>query len=188
MASKSIHLGRRIRRDQLLDRRVDPQRHRAQRAQEVNDIPAIDQHLHLPPATPPTLVITLLPTEEATHKPFDARVMLNDLACRGVEALSGAQGVLARLEHNVEERREDVRKGQDAEGGNDRGETAEVGDAGADDVRDGPVDGDQRDPGELPVALSKWRRGEELHGDVVVEDFDTDVAVERGSDPVDFGQ
>lgn len=108
--------------------------------------------------------------------------MADHTAGGGVEAFAGPERVLARLEAHVQEGGEDVGEGQDAEGGDDRGEAAEVGDAGADDVREGPVHGDEHDPGDLAAALRQRRRGEQLDGDVVVEHLDADVAVQGRGD------
>ena len=82
----------------------------------------------------------------------------------------------------MQEGGEGVREVQNARRGDDGGETRKIRDGGADDEGDGPVDGDDGDPEHLARSLGEWWGAEEFDADVVVQDFDADVAVERGGD------
>lgn len=59
---------------------------------------------------------------------------------------------------------------QDAEGGDDGGEADEIRDAGADDIGNDPVDGDEDDPGDFAgFGGQRWGM-EDLDEDIVVDD------------------
>lgn len=71
----------------------------------------------------------------------------------------------------MEEGREAVAELDDADRGDDGDEAGKVGDGGADDEGDGPVDGDDAHPKELAFAVGERRGTEEFDGYVVVENW-----------------
>ena len=66
-----------------------------------------------------------------------------------VEGFLGQHSVLLDVEAELEEGREGVGEVADAEGADEGGDVADVGDCGGDYVGDGPVDGDDEDPGDF---------------------------------------
>lgn len=82
----------------------------------------------------------------------------------------------------MKNRGERVRELQDTQRRDEGGKAEEVRDRGRDDESDGPVDGDDDRPEHLAFLAVHGRGGEPFHEDVVVEDFDADVAVEAGGD------
>ncbi len=129
----------------------------------------------------PDIEIPLL-GEEAADPPLEAAVVVDDLARRGIEALTLLHGVLLDVVAESEHGRETVRELHEAHSGGQAGEPEEVGDGGGEDECDGPVDGDDGGPEDLTTASQEGWRVEILHADIVVEDFDADVAVECSSD------
>ena len=95
----------------------------------------------------------------------------------GIEPLAITQGVLFDVEGNVQPGGEGVCELDDADRGHDGGEAGEVGDGGADDEGDGPVDGDDCDPEEFTVFEGEWWGAEEFDADVIVEDCDGGLLV-----------
>ena len=155
MAPKSIKLRFRINQDQILHRGPDAQPGRRQGAQEINNIP----HIQIP-----------ILRHEPPHQPLDASVVQDDVAGDGVEALAALEGVFLDVEGQVEERGEGVGELEDAKGGDDAGEAGEVGDRGADDKGDGPVDGDDGHPDPFARLVGERGGAEDFDADVVVED------------------
>lgn len=86
-------------------------------------------------------------------------------------------GVALDAVGDVQDGREGVGELQDARCRDDGGEAGEIGNGGADDESDGPVAWDDGHPEEFAGPLVKRRGAEEFDGDVVVQDFDADVAV-----------
>lgn len=167
MATKRINLRLLKCRNQALNTGVKPKPGRRERAQRVEDIPAI--HRHLPgPATP-----------EAARKPLEADIVSRDDAGRRIEPLAqlGANRILVRMERDAQRWREHVREGQDAGGADDGGQAAKGRDRGCDDVRDDPVDGDEDCPEDFAGALRERGRVEEVDEEIGVDDFQADVAV-----------
>lgn len=154
MTAVSIDLRLGINENQILTRGPDAQPGRRQRAQKVDDVP----NIQIP-----------IPSHEAPHHPLHARVLQADLPGDGVKTLAAAQGVLLDVEGEVEEGGEGVGELEDADGGDDGGETGKVGDGGADDESDGPVDWDQGDPEDFAILLAEGWRAEKFDGYVIVE-------------------
>ena len=115
--------------------------------------------------------------DEAAHPAADAVVEARDLACGGIEAFVGADGVLVDRVAEGHDRRESVSELQDADGGDEGGELEEGWDRGCDDKGDGPVDWHDADPEPLALLGREGWGAEKVDEDVVVEDFDPDVAV-----------
>lgn len=114
MASESRDLRSSKRSNKRLNRTVRSQRRRDQRSKQIDDMP--DMHIPVLPEGPcPTL---------------EAAVESSDDAGRGIEAFAGLQGVPLDQKSDVEPGREGVGELQDAERGDDGGQTGEVGDLG----------------------------------------------------------
>ena len=154
MAAVGIDLRLGINEDQILHGGPDAQASRRQRAQKVDDVP----NIQVP-----------IPSHEAPHQPLHASVLQTDLPGDGVEALAAAQGVFLDVEGKVQEGGKGVSKLKDANSGDDGGKAGEVGNGGADDEGDGPVDWDQGNPEDFAVLLGERRGVEEFDGYVVVE-------------------
>ena len=155
MAPKSIKLRLRINQNEILHRGPNAQSRRRQRPHKVNHVPNVQVPIlrHEPP-----------------HQPLHTPILQCDLSRRGIEPLAGLQGVLFHVEGNVQPGRESVCELDDADRGHDGGEAGEVGDGGADDEGDGPVDGDDGDPKELAHFVGEGWGAEEFDANVVVED------------------
>jgi len=94
----------------------------------------------------------------------------HDLARQWVEALAGLKGVELDHVRDGEDGREGVGELQDADGGDDTRQAGEGGNASGDGERDGPVDGDHGDPGDLAGARLQRGRVEDFDKNVVVDD------------------
>ena len=70
---------------------------------------------------------------------------------------------------------------EDADGGNKRRDIGELGDSGADDESKCPIN-DHRNCEEVLSSLDRQRRSmEQLHQDVLIDDFDANVPIQRSS-------
>ena len=156
MAPKGIKLRLRINQYQILHRGPNPQPGRRQRAKKVQHIPNIQ--------------IPICRHETPCPSPH-AAVLQADLACDGIEALAVPRGVLLDVVGQMQEGRKGVGELDDADGGDDGGEAGEGGDGGADDEGEGPIDGDDGGPEELPGFVGEGWGAEEFDADVVVEDW-----------------
>lgn len=107
---------------------------------------------------------------------------MDGLAGGGVESLAGLDGTLLDHEADVEHGRERVGELQNASGGDEAGQIADLWDGGGDEEGDAPVDRHDDDPGEFPRAGAKAGEAEVVHQNVVVDHLDADVAVEHGRD------
>lgn len=172
MAAKSIELRLRIDQDQILHRGPNAQSRRRQRPQEVHHVPDVQ--------------IPIL-RHEPPHQPLHTPILQCDLSGSGVEPLAGAQGVLFDVEGKVQPGGEGVCELDDADGGHDGGEAGEVGDGGAEDEGDGPVDGDQCDPEEFAVFKGEGWGAEEFDADVIVEDCDGGLSISKSSGSIMAG-
>ena len=127
--------------------------------------------------------------DETTHPATYAVVEARDLPRGGVEAFVGSYRVLVDSEAEGHDWRERVGELQDADGGDEGGELEEGRDRGCDDEGDGPVDGHDADPEPLAILGREGWGAEEVDEDVVVEDFDPDVAVQPcGDESAHYGQ
>ena len=155
MAPISIKLRLCIYQNQILHRRPNAQSRRRQRPQKVKHVPNIQIPIlrHKPP-----------------HQPLHTPILQRNLPRCGIEPLAGAQGVLFDVEGDVQPGGETVRELDDADRGDDGGEARKVGDGGADDEGDSPVDGDDSHPEEFAVFVGEGWGAEEFDADVVVED------------------
>lgn len=168
-ASERVEL--RVRKDinHTLDRRISTKTRRCQCAAKVENV----EHIHIPRAT-----------KEAADETADTAVVANNLASGGIKALAlrRSNGVPLREVPERQKRREAVAELDDTEGGDDGDEAEEVWDTGGDDEGNGPVDGYDDAPQDVAGPRGERGRAEEIHEDVVVEDFDADVAVQTGCD------
>ena len=106
----------------------------------------------------------------------------SDLSSTLVKAFTLFERAHLDVVSKVKQRREGVRKLQDANGSDEAGQIGELRDGGGDDEGDGPVDWNNDDPQEFARTGAEGRELEELHEDVLVDDFDADVAVQGSSD------
>ena len=166
-AGKRIHLRILKRINQPLTSGISTQPGHRKRTAQIDNIPNID--------IPPT-------SHETPRNPRNPAVMLGDIAGIGIKPFAVTEGVFLDVEREGEPGREGVCELDDAEGGDDGDEAEEVGDGGGDDEGDGPVDGDDDGPEDFAFAGGEERGVEEVHEDVVVEDFDADVAVQACGD------
>jgi len=134
MAAESIKLRHRVNQDQILHRRPNPQPRRRETAEEVEEIEDVE-----PPAS----------SHKSPHHALDPPILASSGAGGWFKALTRAQSVLLDVVGEMQEGREGVRELQNTDGGNDSCEAGEIGDGGADDEGDGPVDGNDGDPKEF---------------------------------------
>ena len=155
---------------QALGRRVDAQRSRGQRTEEVEEVEAVQCPLDL----------------EASHPALEAAVDVVVLLGKGIEDLLRHHGVLLDLEAERQQRGEGVRELQDADGAHEAGDGGELGDGRAHDERDAPVDGHEAHPEQLAARGGERGRVHERLQHLDVHDLDADVAVQRrGDEPRD---
>ena len=152
--------------DDALDGGIRSQDRTAGRAQHVENVEGLDVPLSSKPAL----------------EPSEAGIETRDPSRGRVEALAGLHGVLPDFETEHEEGREGVGELQDAGGGDEGGQVGELGDGGGDDEGDDPVDGHDADPEEFAALLGQGGEVEDVGEEVVVQDFDADIPVQRGRD------
>lgn len=100
----------------------------------------------------------------------------------GIKCLFGEHGIALHVQEEHHDRREGVRELHDAYCADQGAEVGDVGNAGADDECETPVDGHHGYPDHFAAWRVQARESEELAADILVYDFDADVAVERGGD------
>ena len=165
-ASERVNLGNRKCGDETLARRIGAETRDGERAHGVEDQDNIE---------PPAL------GEEAALPSRKPRVVLDHVAGGGIEAFTGAERVLLDEEANTECTGEGVGKLHEADGSGQAGKSEEVGDGAGEDKGDGPVEGNDDCPQQLAGLGGQRRCLEKFHQDIVVDDFDANVAVKGGS-------
>ena len=118
--------------------------------------------------------------EESAHPSLNAAIVERDFACCRVKALTRLHRVSLDEVAKCKYGREAVSELHEANRCCHVGEAEEVRDRGGEDEGEGPVDWNNAGPEDLAAFREKGGRMEELHEDVVVDDFDADVAVQRG--------
>lgn len=166
-ASKRINLRRLERSNKRLDRRVSPHAADDQRPQRIQR----QQHTRPP-------VLATVPPDPPPH----ARVAALHLARVRVKRRLALHGLLLDDIAEAEQGREGVCELDEEHGGGQADESEEVGDGGGDDVGDAPVDGHHDRPDMLTLARGQGWEVEKLDQDVVVDDLDTNVAVQDCGD------
>jgi len=119
--------------NQRLNRGITTQPTNDQTPQKIQDIEATH---------PETLLISPPP-------PLPSIIESSVSAGFGIEGFFGEHGVLLDVEAEFQQGREGVGEVADAEGADEGGDVADVGDCRGDYVGDGPVDGDDEDPGDF---------------------------------------
>lgn len=147
--------------NETLDSRVATESSSDEGAEEEDQVPDVQEDVLRKPTGPAP----------------EAVVVADCLAGRGIPALTLLDSVA--LDHGAEgeKRREGVGELQNAEGGDEGAEVAEVGDGGGDDEGERPVDRDHADPDELARPLAEVWEPKELLENVLVEHLDADVSV-----------
>lgn len=137
-----------------------------QKEQEVEglQVPLLREDTSLPSAP-------LLPRVNAIHGPSSR-----------VKCFLWKHGIFLNFDADVEDSWEGVGELQDA-GSRDHGsDSCEFRDSSTDDEGDGPVDGNHADPEHLASLGGEWWTLEQILDDVLVDDFDANVAVQDCSD------
>ena len=125
-------------------------------------------------------------TRESTHPALRCRPVSCHRPRNRIESFAFAfafsAGNILHIVPHRKERRKRIRQIQQRRGGYDTDEAKVIWNRCRDDKGDSPPDGN--DGGvENFAAMGNERRGtEDVHEDVVVEDLDTDVAIQSGSD------
>ncbi len=114
---------------------------------------------------------------EPSRPPLEAVIHIVIRAGGRVKLLLGEHGVLLDLKPEGQDSREGIGELQDAEGTHETGDVGKLGDGGADDKGDCPVDGDQGYPQPFTGCGSEGRGVEELLEDFDVGNFDADVSI-----------
>jgi len=162
LARESIDLRVLERRNQSLNSSIGTQSRHRKRTASIEKMPYIKV---------PVL------SEEASNPALDAAIVKHDLAGCGIVSFTGLQGVLLDEVAEGDHWWEAVCELDEAHGGRQASETEEVGDCGGEDECDGPVDGDNAGPKDLAAAGQERGGVEKFHEDVVIENFDADVAI-----------
>lgn len=167
MARESVDLRILERLLQRHTRSVRPQARDRECAQSIEDIPGINI---------PGL------GEESADPSLDATIVALHHARYRIEALTRLHCVSLDEVAKCKHRGKRVGELHKADRCRDADEAEEIRDRGGDDESDCPVDWNDTGPDPFAAFGEKGRRVEKFHQDVVVEDFDTDVAVQRGRD------
>ena len=138
----------------------------SQRPQEIDDVEGVKQDV-LPEPSRPSL-----------QPAIQTRV-----STRGwVEGFFREHGILLDLETKLENGWEGVCERKDANCADETRDVRELGDGCGDDEGQRPVGGDHGNPEDLAHPDGERGSAEELLEDVIVDDLDTNVAVQGGSD------
>ena len=123
-------------------------------------------------------------THKSTHQALHRRPLSYHGARNRIESLAFAFSHRVRFDivPHSKKRRERVCQIQEERGRYDADEAKVVGDRRGDDKGDDPPDGYDGGVEYLAAAVDEWGCVEDVHQDVVVEDFDADVAVQSGGD------
>ena len=118
-------------------------------------------------------------THKPTHQALYRRPVSYHRARNRIESLAFTFSHRVRLHiiPHSKERRKRVRQVQQERGRYDTHEAKVVGDRRGDDEGDDPPDGYDGGVEYFAAAVDEWGGVEDVHEDVVVEDFDADVAV-----------
>jgi hypothetical protein len=120
--------------------------------------------------------------EEASDPSLQAAVMESDDASGRIEAFALLQRVLLNAVSQGEQRREGVCELHETDCGCDTCKSEEIRDRGSEDEGNSPVEGNEACPEDLAAFGNESWSTEPFHQDVVVDDFDANVAVETGGD------
>lgn len=155
-----------VRVDHGRDGGIEAQNARDDAAEVVDEVEQIPQQLLLeaaPPAREPGVVVR--------HR------------ARGrVEHFARQHGVALGLEAEHQERRERVRELQDAAGADEHDPAVDLGHGLGDDPGEDPIQGHQGDPDPFARLGFQDREVQQVAAEVVVQDFDADVAVQHRGD------
>ena len=121
-------------------------------------------------------------THEPTHPALHRRPVSRHLPSNRTEPFAFSLRILLDIIPDREERRKRVRQVQRERGGYDADEAKVVRDGRRDDKGDDPPDRHDGGVEDFAAAVDERRRIEDVHEDVVVEDFDADVAIQSSGD------
>jgi hypothetical protein len=152
--------------DQSFNRRIATQTCSYKGTKEKHDIPGVHEEvLHV-----------------STHPPLDSTIMTSSHASRWVVSLSLLHGVA--LDHCTKHENgwESISELQNAKSSDKSRQGREVGDSSGNDKGERPVNWDHANPNELSGLLGQIGEAKDLLEDVLVENLDSDVAVQSSGD------
>ena len=122
--------------------------------------------------------------QEPTHPALRCRPVSCHVPRNRIESFPFAFSlrIILHIVSHRKERRKRVRQIQQRRGGNDTDEAEIIWNRCRDDKGDGPPDGHNGGVEDFAAAGDERRCIEEVHEDVIVENFDTDVAIQSSSD------
>ena len=123
-------------------------------------------------------------TQEPTHPALHCRSVSCHLPRNWIESFACAFSVriLLHIVPEGEERRKRIRQIQQHRGGYDTDEAKVIWNRCCDDKGDGPPDGHDGGVKDFAAAVDERRCIEDVHEDVVVENFDPNIAIQPSSD------
>lgn len=162
VASESIQLRILKRINHTLNTRIRTQARCRQRTTQINDI----KDIHIPQTA-----------HKSSDPAPDSSIMSRDNTRSRIKALAITKSILLNEVPDSQKGREGVAELDNAECCHDAHEAKEIWDGGGDYEGEGPIDWDDDCPSDLPFLGGEGWEVEEVNKELVVEDFDADVAV-----------
>ena len=122
--------------------------------------------------------------DKSTHPALCCCSMSRHLSRRRIEsfALNFSVRIVLYIVPHRKDGRNRIRQVQQSRGGYDANEAEVIRDRRGDDEGDGPPDGHDGGVEDFPAAGDKRRCIEDVHENVVIHDFDTNITIQSGSD------